>query len=70
MIGAVSFFGIGLFYTVKEVDFTDGENPKIDRLIKDIIFLYIFAGFELFNEIFSKVDDMDGTATFKGGYKL
>ena len=70
MLGAISFFGIGIFYTVMDVGFTNGENHKIDKLIKDIIFLYIFAGFELFNEIFSKVDDIDGTATFKGGYKL
>lgn len=70
ILGAVSFFSIGIYYTVAEVNFTKGENTSIDKIIKDIIFLYIFAGFEMFNEIFSKVDDIDGTSVFKGGYKL
>jgi hypothetical protein len=70
MFGAVSFFGIGIYYTVTDKNITNDKDPKIDQLVKDIIFLYIFAGFELFNEIFSKVDDVDGTATFKGGYLL
>lgn len=70
MIGAISFFSIGIYYTVAAIDFTGGQNPEVDKLIKDIIFLYIFAGFELFNELFAKIDDIDGTATFKGGYKL
>lgn len=70
ILGAVSFFGLGIYYTMRDVEFTGGANQQIDKIINDIIFLYIFAGFEMFNEIFSKVDDIDGTSSFKGGYKL
>ena len=70
MIGAISFFSIGIFYTVTSAQFTNGRAPEADLKIKEIIFLFIFAGFTYFSEMFDKLDNIDGTAKFKAGYKL
>ena len=70
IIGGASYFGLGIYYTIVDGEFTNGASPKLDDIILELLFLYAFAGFDFHIEIISMVDDSDGTNLNKSDYKL
>jgi hypothetical protein len=62
LIGGASYFGLSLYYTVVDVQFTGGSDPESDSNIKNLLFLYAFSGFDFYLESFSLIDGVDGTA--------
>lgn len=70
VFGGTAYFGLGIYYTIVDGEFTDGASPKLDNIILELLFLYAFAGFDFHIEIISMVDDTDGTTENKSNYKL
>ena len=67
-IGAGSYFGLGMYYTVVDGKFTDGQSQELDGVILNLILLFAFAGFDYHLEIFSIIDETDGTNQYNLTY--
>lgn len=70
LVGGISYFILGMRYTLHHEKFTNSEDPELDEIIQNLIFLYAFAGFDFHLELFSLFDDTDGTSHCKSTYQF